>query len=408
MPSFHPYIIVKSNVEFKYLYYSIKIFNTATNKLIKQSSNKDLYYDEMAKFPLNKNYLTKLFQVDTSYESAKDMTIQFNLFRLNGGKFIKIIENRAILNSVSDFTLENIKNKKIKNNIVEYMETKEFLKTHKSNNNPNLVTINLNNKRIFNSIQHPEGDVKDPFTKEKVQLGLMSRLKEKYPDQGRTNLCGPAAFFYCVLNGNPQIYKKIVKELWETGSTTVNKLTIKPDTDGARTVKNFFDGDDVPAISAVDWITMGSLRDSANLVFDYTLELGESPTAISYPGDVIQWFDQIGFESSKLHHIGSSMKNAIFDTSNYDAKDYFIVLLSSSSILYGQKKQVNLIPTHWVVLESNITANGVRINSSTSLDELVSYKVFSWGKSYQPSAGMTLRELMKYTWGVYIYKRAFK
>lgn len=110
MPSFHPYIIVKSNVEFKYLYYSIKVFDTAANKLIKKSSNKELYYDERKKFRLNKNYLTKIFQIDTSYESAKDMTIEFNLFRLNGAEFIKIIENRVILNSVSDFTLDNIKN----------------------------------------------------------------------------------------------------------------------------------------------------------------------------------------------------------------------------------------------------------------------------------------------------------
>lgn len=287
------------------------------------------------------------------------------------------------------------------------METKEFLKKHKSNSNPNLVSINLHNKRIFNSLQHPQGDEMDPFTKEKVQLGLLSRLKEKYPDQGRTNLCGPAAFFYCVLNANSQIYKKIVKELWETGSTTVNKLTIKPDVDGARTVKIFFDSDDVPAISAVDWITMGSLRDSSNVVFDYTLELGESSTAMTAPGDVIRWFDKIGFVAAKLFHLGSDMKKALLETSNFDTKDYFIVLLTSS-ILHGQTRNPNLFPTHWVVLDSNITSSGIRINSSTSLEEKLSYKAFSWGKSYQHNQNITLKELIKYTWGVYIYKKELK
>lgn len=408
MPEFYPYIVVKSNVQFKNLYYSIRIYDTAKNKLIKQSANKELHYDSMVKFPLNKNNSTKIFQVNTSTESAKDMTIQFNLFRRNGINFVKVIEGRTIIHSVADFTLGNIQNKIIKNNIVEYMETNEFLRTHKSNSNPNLIPLSLKNKRIFNSLQHPEGDDKDPFTKENVQLGLLSRLNEKYPDQGRTNLCGPAAFFYCVLNGNPQIYKKIVKELWETGSTKVNDLVIKPDLDGARTVRNLFDIDDNPAISAVDWITLGSLRDSSNLLFDYTLELGESPAAISPPGDIIRWFDKVGFKAEKFFHIGDDMKKAILETSNFDVKDYFIVLLSSSSILYGQKRQKNLLPTHWVVLDSNVTSNSGKLSLFTSLDENVNYNAFSWGKSYQQNNGMTLGELIKYTWAVYIYKRELK
>ncbi|RLL25236.1 hypothetical protein D9K80_19070, partial [Acinetobacter cumulans] len=88
-------------------------------------------------------------------------------------------------------------------------------------------------------------------------------------------------------------------------------LKIKPDKDGARTVKNYFDSNDQPLIPAVDWITLGSLRDSANIIFDYTIELGESPTAVSPPGDVLEWFRLIGFKKVIFYHIGALLHKPI-------------------------------------------------------------------------------------------------
>lgn len=66
---------------------------------------------------------------------------------------------------------------------------------------------------------------------------------------------------------------------------------------------------------------MGSLRDSANIIYDYTIELGESPTPISPPGDVLEWFWLIGFKKSSFYHVGENKFKGLIDTSNYDIKN---------------------------------------------------------------------------------------
>ncbi|NWK76036.1 hypothetical protein HYG93_17595 [Acinetobacter sp. SwsAc6] len=401
MADFYPFVVVKSNVPVKKLYYSFRIFNISTNKIVSDSGKK---IKEGVKYPLKNNYQTELFTVISSVDSAKDMLIEFTLYKRDGVTFTVVIDKKIITNIVSEFTFDNIKNNKIKYDFVNYMEANGITKVV-NGGNKNLVKLNITNKRIFVSTQHPVGDELDPFTKEKIQQGLLSRLKEKYPDQNRTNLCGPAAFFYCVLNANANIYKKIVKDLWEKGETQVNDLKIKPDKDGARTVKNYFDSNDQPLIPAVDWITLGSLRDSANIIFDYTIELGESPTAVSPPGDVLEWFRLIGFKKVIFYHIGENKFKALIETSNYDAKKYFIVLLTSSSILKGQTRHSNVIPTHWVVLDDNIKVAGNLVNSSSLKSQFVSFKAFSWGESFEQNSNLTLDELISYTWGVYIYER---
>lgn len=34
-----------------------------------------------------------------------------------------------------------------------------------------------------------------------------------YPDQSETSLCGPAAYFYCLLKERPDLYKEAVRDL---------------------------------------------------------------------------------------------------------------------------------------------------------------------------------------------------
>ncbi|MBI0032268.1 hypothetical protein H3S75_13615 [Gilliamella sp. B14384G15] len=54
--------------------------------------------------------------------------------------------------------------------------------------------------RAFEVKEHPAGDPHDPFSKEEVEKGLLLRLaRMDYPDQDQAMLCGPAAFFYCLL-----------------------------------------------------------------------------------------------------------------------------------------------------------------------------------------------------------------
>lgn len=70
-----------------------------------------------------------------------------------------------------------------------------------------------------------------------------------------------------------------------------------------------------------------------------------------------------------------------------------------------QKKTLAVFSTHWVVLDSNIMVDGSLLNSTTLETDDVKFKVFSWGKSYNQNDVLKLGELVKYTWGVYIFER---
>lgn len=161
----------------------------------------------------------------------------------------------------------------VKLDIVKYLEKNDLTKVVSPTNN-NTVVLPITSKRIFTCKDLP-ANKDDPFSKESVEASLFSRLKEPYPDQNDTNLCGPAAFFYCVLSSNKNVYKKIVKSLWERGEVLHNRLTIKPNIHGARTVSHYFNSRGDARISPVDWITMGSLRDTANTLTDYNRASGD-------------------------------------------------------------------------------------------------------------------------------------
>ncbi|MCM6167808.1 hypothetical protein M4B56_27935, partial [Klebsiella pneumoniae] len=48
------------------------------------------------------------------------------------------------------------------------------------------------------------------------------------PNQGRTSLCGPASFFYCLQMDRPDVYKQAAIELWMQGKTKIGTLDITP------------------------------------------------------------------------------------------------------------------------------------------------------------------------------------
>ncbi len=83
------------------------------------------------------------------------------------------------------------------------------------------------------------GESKDPFSKERIQAGLQSRLNKPFPNQEFTSLCGPTAYFFCLINLSASRYKLAVKQLWEAGHTKIGELEIKPSLSGSRRVKSF-------------------------------------------------------------------------------------------------------------------------------------------------------------------------
>ncbi|RDU58867.1 hypothetical protein CQA53_11790, partial [Helicobacter didelphidarum] len=139
------------------------------------------------------------------------------------------------------------------------------------------------------------------FDKNKIVEQLKQRVENLrdgipknnlFPKQGPTSLCGPAAFFYCLLVDRPDLYVKCVIDLWERGEANIKNLHIKPSNDCKNpSSKNGSIGN----INGVDWITLASLRDSENSIFDYD-EADDQLAGITFEGKLKSWFIKVGAE----------------------------------------------------------------------------------------------------------------
>jgi hypothetical protein len=62
-----------------------------------------------------------------------------------------------------------------------------------------------------------------------VVAGLRDRVNDPHKqDQGAASLCGPAAFFYVLLNFKPELYVQYVIDLFTTGRARIGALTVEP------------------------------------------------------------------------------------------------------------------------------------------------------------------------------------
>src|ERR1700694_5625180 len=106
-----------------------------------------------------------------------------------------------------------------------------------------------------------------------VAQGLQEHMDDPGKiQQGVTGTCGAASFLFSIAWSNRFEYMRLVMDLYDKGmaklgTAKTGTLTIKPSL-GVR-------HDDPPSDSVtptVDWITLGSLRDSENWLFEYHLK----------------------------------------------------------------------------------------------------------------------------------------
>ena len=287
----------------------------------------------------------------------------------------------------------------------EYNETTE--KTQ--NGHVFIYSVKVSFKsRAFEAKEHPVGDPLDPFSKEEIEKGLQSRLaKVDYPNQRYSSLCGPAAFFYCLLIDRPDLYKQMVKELWESGKTKIGTLKLEPSSD-CRHPKNFFDYDDIqgysPKVPAIDWITLASLRDTENSFFDYDSPDDQVP-GITVAGELKKWFKKAGAEI--VYEINTKIINHItgpkLTLKDLCRLNYYIGLGMHVVVLIAARMldRGSGAPTknHWIVWNDKLKLlNGQEITEHSILTEQVQLELFSWGNvSDQLKFGTTLADVMRYS-----------
>lgn len=250
--------------------------------------------------------------------------------------------------------------------------------------------------RPFISRQHPLNDPKDPFTAAKVNQELVDRLALKtYPTQGDSSLCGPATFFYCLLIDYPNLYKKAVAELWKEGNTTVSNLQIEPN---ARTKnpKDLFRGQKRLRIPAIDWITLASLRDSANNIMSYSSPFDQA-AGITLPVDIIDWFKKAGYRHVETFILDRATN--IVKINGYQSNpNYHVISLVNAGFISGQNLLTVNHPNHWVVWKDELrNSDGSPIRSDIKPSDVVELKLFTWGEVARPlKSNLTFSEFQKY------------
>ncbi len=224
------------------------------------------------------------------------------------------------------------------------------------------------------------------FSPATVNAGIEDRMKDpKLINQENSNTCGPAAIGMALAKHDPQGYKDFVSDLYYNGQATYNNYSVKPDEQVLQTSAwdnmAWVQSQTAPA----DWVLLASIRDNENSMIDYGDEkiLGwqEAAGGITFPSEVSSTLDKMGFDIKS---------NTFLKTANLDptitlqyieaqqiAGNTTIMLIDAD--LIGDNIGIVTYPDHYVVYAGNLTIT----------NNVVSFDIWTWGKTYQVSAPLS-------------------
>jgi len=203
------------------------------------------------------------------------------------------------------------------------------------------------------------------IARQDVVTGLRERIANPSKlNQSAASLCGPAAFFYCVLDEMPHIYAQYVIDLYRTGEAKLGGLRVKPGS-GCRAYQP------PPAkIHPVDWIALASLRDSENSLMDYS-SADDTAAGITMPATLAGWFAALNWRA--VHN----NTNVFFVKGRSDldrcARDFQlgrVCLFINMQMLDATKfAHRSATPNHWVVLTK----------APSIQKDMLKFGVYTWG-----------------------------
>ncbi|WP_018692835.1 hypothetical protein [Algicola sagamiensis] len=226
-------------------------------------------------------------------------------------------------------------------------------------------------------------------------------------DQREAYLCGPNAYFFCLVSKKPDEYVKYVLDLWTHGEAELGNLAVKP-SKACLTAR--VSSDDT---RAADWIALASLRDATNNFFDFNGPR-DGTAGITMPVDLAAWFYKTGFSGVRNQTnivLNGSLEN-LQQAQRLFQGNHYVNLFISSKVIHLPKK-AKLFPNHWVVLTSHILVKNKLITNyqvselEEMMDEPVSLHVATWGLEQgrlplhlaNRRKVLTLGELLKFYFG---------
>jgi hypothetical protein len=178
-----------------------------------------------------------------------------------------------------------------------------------------------------------------------VADGLWDRVSN--PDtinQQTSSLCGPASFSWSVMQKRPEYYVNYVTQVYDKGEAMYGGVKVKPGYDCRNATVT-------GKIPAVDWVALGSLRDSENTLWDYQ-DASNEFAGITLPNHIEHWMNKSGF-------VGVTNETNLWFTKDVDnlaeaadllGKGYQVCLFINHSLMEGQWGHWYTIPDHWIVM----------------------------------------------------------
>lgn len=195
--------------------------------------------------------------------------------------------------------------------------------------------------------------------------GLRDRLTAPtLISQKDTSLCGPASLMFCLASAKPALYARYVVELYQTGRSTVGRLTVEPGTDCKA-----YQATAASGIHPADWVALASLRDSENDMLDYDAPSCEAG-GVTMPGDLLDWFKDVGFskDANVTNLVFSKDEATLRAASGRRDHNHHVCLFINANMLSNPGED-SLTPDHWVVLQSPVTVDAGRAK----------FSVYTWG-----------------------------
>lgn len=395
------YTKIESNVPADNLLYDLSIYRMDENK------KKFYLLPLVSQQSLQSNYETLKHQtVDTDDPLITTYIVEIMLYRKN-----MLLTQQALkepfrrLYTLDDLASGKACSEKKRENACYFESSGQ---TKPANEGDNTIKLQLTvPERQFIAKEYPIGSTKDPFEKSLFEFELLQRMDHfDYPNQGGTSLCGPAAFFYCLLRDRPDIYEQAAKELWQYGTTKIGNLKIIPSKGCKKPRGRFHSGKKINGIKGLDWVTLASLRDSENSIMSYS-EVSDRAAGITFPATLFDWFEKAGYtkidNKTTLSH--SNLED-IIELNNYFKDGYTIVSLISAG-MFDRADGDTSWKNHWIVWNDVLRDTGTQdVTLDTDLNVFVNLDMFSWGEvQKQVLPYKTLAYFLQHTYGALIFKR---
>ena len=191
-------------------------------------------------------------------------------------------------------------------------------------------------------------------------------------DQGKSSLCGPACIAMALATHDDLGYLKVAADLYWTGVAKYGNYKMKS---SSIMTDIWYSGQGSLKISSVDWMVLGSIRNTENGFFDYGgFNRGdlEGASAFTTPSEMSNIATQMGFEITENSLNVAPGVNGVdnfFGRANQHKKDgCTVIMLVNSDAL--QDIGAGGTPNHYIIYAGNY---------ARTEDGTISFDAITWG-----------------------------